>query len=216
MRVNPPLPVIALPIYTVQALGELDQQLWLNTFVYVASTNAQTAASEQNIAVSWQAACLTAYRGILAAASAAILSVKVSCMSNLARIPFVNAVPGATQNGTVAGDEYPTTVAAVLSKYTLTKGQHGRGRNYFPAPPLSFVTPATDDNRLNATALTAYQTLMTALQANTIVDGANAMTLSIATRPKTNVAWNQAQLVSTMIIRPLLGTMRRRRVGVGK
>lgn len=215
-RINPPLPVIALPIYQVQISGTIDSQVWVNSHIYVASTSTQTPTSEENIATTWGTACITSYRGLLNSNTGTVESVKVTCLSNLNRISFTAPITGATQDGTVGSASLPNMVAAVLSKYTGTKGQHGRGRTYFPGVPDTFITPATDENRLNATGLTAYALVTAALQSNTILDGANVMTLSIATRPKTNVAWTQAAPVLTLLMRTLLGTIRRRRIGVGK
>jgi hypothetical protein len=78
------------------------------------------------------------------------------------------------------------------------------------------VTPGTNANSLNATGITAYQTLSTAVQSNAIVADAVQVVLSVFTRvPKGGVVTNVG-VVNYMVTRSVLGTVRRRRPGRGK
>jgi hypothetical protein len=215
-RVNPQLPSIGTQnLFLATLMGTCDSMVWMVNLAYMGA-NTLTALSESNIAATLSAALHPSLLAVMDSSSLWQFT-KVSCLNMPARIPFVAAVnAGAGYAGTVGATHIPMEMAAVVSKYTLTKGQHGRGRNYWPCVPTSFVTPASNANSLNATAIAAYQTLANQTDAVGIADGAAEMFLAVYQRPAKGFPATQAQAVENIIIRPVLGTVRRRRPGRGK
>jgi hypothetical protein len=214
-RTNAPLPVLATVAYRVTVFYQLDNQVCLWNMDYIMASSVQTASSEQNLANNFITACTTAIRGCLAA-DGLFSQVKVQCLTNPARIPSIVAIIAGNQPGSVAGTHLPSEVAAIISKQTSTKGQHGRGRLYLPGVPNSFVTPGTDANRLNATGVAASAALATALNSATIQDGAVNASPAVTTRVLKGLPTTQGQTLTTFTSRFLLGTVRRRRIGRGK
>jgi len=215
-RTNPALPVIGTNhVYQVSVQGTVDGMVWIVNLAYM-GPNTVSTNTESNIATTFNTTCSTAIRGVMDS-TALFTTIKVSSLDQPSRIPYVAAVNGgAGYAGSVGATHIPIEMAAIISKYTNIKGQHGRGRNYWPAVPASFVTPGTDPNRLNATGIAAYQTLITAIDNAAITDGATVMDLCIYTRPLKGQPVTNAQATITYIMRPLLGTVRRRRPGRGK
>jgi hypothetical protein len=116
---------------------------------------------------------------------------------------------------TVAVHGYPTTVAACVSKHTALKGQHGRGRCYVPAVPLTFVTPATEPDTINNTGSVAYGLFASSLL-TTVPAGGTSWRLAVATRPVPPVTLvTNAERVIALTLDLLLATVRRRREGRG-
>lgn len=214
-RPSPSLPALGFPAYLVQAQGHGEAGIFLVNFAYIANNVAQTAASEANIAASAAVAWAAAFRGCMNA-SYSLDAIKVTCVTTVTRQPFTNNTSAALGAGTIAGNPLPSTVAATIAKSTATKGQHGRGRNYMPGVPQSFITAATDPDRINAVGLVAYNAFVTALLNTALADGATNCNLAIYTRVAAGQPVTKGQLVTTCVMRSLLGTIRRRRVGRGK
>jgi hypothetical protein len=213
-RVNPALPGTTNTIMQLAAVGVLDQQEIVSTFTYLSNNSPPAPGEELALANAWVAAAISTDFLDCLSAGYSLLAVKVTCLSDLTRTPAVKTL-GAGLPGGVAGTHEPTTVAGVISRYTAFKGQHGRGRLMMPAIPSSFVDPTTDANSLTAAALAIYQTFCTQLLV-TVTVGAATYSLAIASRPLTTVAWRNAAIVTVIVPRPLLGNVRRRRVGRGK
>lgn len=133
--------------------------------------------------------------------------------------PTLFQAPAAPTVGTVAGHALPAEVTAVLEKFTSLKGQHGRGRMEMPAVPISFTTPATNPNVLNAAGLVAYQNPGTLLTTPVASGGVNYSPCLIArANPDADpiiLANNLAILVNDYDVRENLGTQRRRYPGRG-
>jgi hypothetical protein len=213
-RTNAPLPAFVFPIYQVTVSGIIDQQTWLCTMCYLARVAAQTPASEANLAASWLTVNNAAWRACMDGQTS-LLTVKVTCVSAPARIPGFAFQFGAGSLGTAPAGHLDSEVAAILSKATLTKGQHGRGRLYIPGVPTSFISTLTDPNRINGASLATYGTLATSLMAP-ILDGANSADPGLYTRLPKGQPVTAAQILSAINTRALLGTVRRRRIGRGK
>jgi hypothetical protein len=70
-----------------------------------------------------------------------------------------NMVNSGAGNGTITEASVPTTVAATITKRTVFAGQGFRGRVFITGFPLSY----TANSELNATGLTAIQTIAATL-----------------------------------------------------
>lgn len=213
-RNNPALPVITTPLYEVSAIGAGEAGIFICNFAYLMLAGGQTSASESNIATSWANNAAAAFRACLSNLYT-LTSVKVTCVSNNTRMPFTNTANANLGVGTVGFFPLPSTNAGIISKQTTVKGQHGRGRNYIPGIPTSFVTPAVAPDQLNAGALTAYTSLCVAVGLQ-VADGGTNGALCVYTRVKNGANVTNAAAVQTIFARPLIGTVRRRRAGRGK
>lgn len=214
-RVNPPLPAITGAVYNVIAEGSGEAGLWLMNFGYMAASFAQTATSEFNLSQSWGNNFAVLLRAVLSQVYS-LTAIKVVCVSLPTRQPFLNTTNANLGNGTVAVPPLPSVNAAVMSKATGVRGQHGRGRNYFPAVPTNFVVPATDPDRLTVAAVANYMAFVNALNTTAIVDGATQVLPAIFTRTLHGLPVATAALVLTMRMSSILGSVRRRRLGRGK
>lgn len=217
-RNNPQLPTATGAVYQLVTSGLIDGQRWVIDLGLMANSLTQTSISEQNIAASWLAnAAYTDLKNIIAS-DVTIDTIKVVCVSVTNRQPYVTTPGAAGGAGTVVGGHYNSELAGIISKYTPTKGQHGRGRNYYPGVPISFVTTGAgaDCNHLNNTGATPYAALASALAAMSLADGANTAALAVYTRPGKGLPVTQAQVCSRVVAQTLLGTVRRRRIGRGK
>lgn len=213
-RVNPPLPVTSTAILRLTVFVLVDGQQCLMNFDYQIVSGPIAGTAEADLIVAWRLANEPALQAIISN-DALITGYKCAMISQPTRIPayFVIALGGLL--GTGGATHLPTTVAGVVSKYTLIKGQHGRGRNYVPAVPTAFVTPGTNADSMNAAGLAAYATFAGLMAAGLLGAGTN-FSPCISQRDKGVVAVTKAENVVQTIVRPLLGTVRRRRVGRGK
>jgi hypothetical protein len=214
-RNNALLPLITGVAYRVQPFYIVDQQICLWTVDYLVPTSTATTVTEANIAASWSSTMQAALRGMLAI-DCFYTQVKVSCLTNPALLPIYLAIATANQPGTGGNTHMPSEIAAIISKATATKGQHGRGRLYLPGIPVAYVTPTTDANRLNATGVAAQAALTTALSAVGVTDGTNTATPAVTQSVAAGAATTRGQVLSNFTNRTLLGVVRRRRIGRGK
>jgi len=184
----------------------------MTSFDYQTATPGQiTATNVAAVAAQWIAnvgadylACLSN----LALAQAVIVQV----MSSPSVPSFNSAWSGP---GTGGASQLPIEVAAVVSKYSTLKGQHGRGRSMMPSVPVNFTLPATNPNELIPAGVAAYNFLFTTVLAGLTV-GAVALSPAIFTRPiKPAVLVTRAVHVTSYRIQTILGTIRRRREGRG-
>jgi len=171
------------------------------------------------VSLATQIAFLTQWRANCEAALQAVLSAEAAIVQYSVAEVFLGLLPTfvATVNvaGTVAGTALPGTVAALISKTSNLKGQHGRGRQYLMSVPLSFQSVADANNLTNA-AVAIYVTLATAELAAIPVGGLT-FAMAICTRPVApNTIVPFAEPVNGMTVRQLLATVRRRREGRGQ
>jgi len=214
MRLNAPLDPIAGPVVRVTNVLDVHSQVCLVSFDYMTTgTPAIDTPGLLAIGNAWQTtlgpdflACMSSdafWRGFRVARLD-------SAVTPTAERTF--AVAGF---GAVAFPPLSTELAVILTRYTSIRGQHGRGRVLMPGIPNSFVTPATDPNRVNAGGLTAYNTFAVTMRTAMTV-GANNWVPVISTRPiaPANVV-TRANQVTSVVTRSIIGTCRRRREGRG-
>jgi hypothetical protein len=212
-RVNPPLPALGTAAYAITLAGVCDAGIWNTTFDYIMSSNVVQPSSENNISVSFIA---TNQGNFLACLSDDyfLQSVKVASLTGPTRIPHVTTL---NSPGTVAQHALPSFVSGKLLKQTLTKGQHGRGRNLMPGVPVTFVNATVNAENLTAAAIVIYNSFWAGLMGPGVVDGAVTGSIALVTRPV--VAGTPAtlgQVLNSMSTAALLSTCRRRRLGVGR
>jgi hypothetical protein len=129
-------------------------------------------------------------------------------------------------NGTVTGQYLPLLLQANIEWSSGLKGQHGRGRTQLPGVPISFTTPATDPNYLNAASIGLYANFASQRLDNITVGTGPISVYNpvITTRPKKPPVTipptptplpGFAQEITGYVVRPLLGTQRRRYPGRG-
>jgi len=212
-RNNPAPPVVSGPILrlTVETTDPIGQR-FQNILDYMAAGPVPLSQTIVNAFIAgWQANAEAALKATLASDT------------TISRYTAADVVIGTTPTviklvsvaGTAAGHSLSGPVAAVITKYTALKGQHGRGRMYAGGVPDSFVTPAVDPNVLNAAALAAYVTLETGLLAPLAAGGVNwALCVSLRPIPPQTLVTNAA-LVTILQTEQPLGTVRRRREGRG-
>lgn len=214
-RTNPPLPTLTTPAYRVTFQYLVDQQICLVTHDFIMSTNSQTNASEQNLANSFNTTTAPQLKNALSS-DCFLQTIKVQCLTTPSRLPFTFTLPSASQAGSVVGNHLPSEIAAIVTKYTATKGQHGRGRIYLPGLPSSFITPGSDANRLTATGLAATNGTATGFTSASNLDGTNLALAAVTTRVLKGAPTTQGQTVALYVSRALVGVIRRRRIGRGK
>jgi hypothetical protein len=214
-RTNAPLPGLAVPAYRVTVFYLVDQQICLWNQDYIMTNATQQASSEANIANTFYAAVVTPLRACLSS-DCTFTAVKATCLTQPSRMPSTFNVLPANQAGTVAGTHVPSEVAAIISKLSGVKGQHGRGRLYLPGIPSSFLAPGTDANRWTAAAMSAFAALSTAIFSNTIADGTNNAIAGLTTRVLRGLPVTNGATLTSQVQRALAGVIRRRRIGRGK
>jgi hypothetical protein len=212
-RNNPDLPALVDSAINVVAQIIVASQTCEFSLQYIASsTLTPTAAHLTAFGVAWLANVGTALLACMTP-DAVLRNILIQDL-NPGTCPSQSVAAGGP--GTVTGHCYPTPVAAILTKQTPVKGQRGRGRLYVPAVPLSFVTPGTEIDLLNAGAITLYQALATALLLPVAVTGYGSWVVSIVSRPvPPALIPSQGDGLTGMQPVTLLGTQRRRREGRG-
>jgi hypothetical protein len=215
MRENPPLRVINTNVLRYTLTVVMQGQQCEVSFDYLsgvlAGNMAPALAAFQG---AWDTANLTTFLDCISAEAALTTATAADLLPGTSP-SFVHTYPGGSP-GLALGSSYPTTVAALLRKQTSVKGQHGRGRMFMPAVPLSFTNPAVEANTLTPAAVLIYNAFLATLIGGTVAAGGQVWTYSLVTRaiaPLTIPGFGQeVQSVSTV---PLLATVRRRREGRG-
>lgn len=211
-RLNPSLPAPTGNVIQLTIFGTLENQVTLNILYYQDPTG--TVASITNLG-NLMAAWLVANSVSMLACSSSdwtYQQLKSQYVNQPTIIPQYN-VSGPT-SGTGPALHEPTTMAAILSKATLVKGQSGRGRYYVPGIPLANVTSSA----LTAGSLATYQTYATKLNTVVVAGGLN-YTPGIFSRRGFNKVTGQGggfSPMSAVTAKALLGNIRRRRIGRGK
>lgn len=214
MRTNPDLPAISGGGATLIISSLCQQQVNETVLGYVASSLANMSVSElATLTANWLTAFKTLYLACLSPESTVTIVTAADASAGVAPTQSTSPV-GAV--GTAGVSSLPGTVAAVVSKKTDYKGQHGLGRTYMPAVPNTFVSPLTDPDSLNATGIAAYVALFNALTTTPVNIGARTARLSLLTRPVAPATLvSKAAPITGFLVRSPLGTIRRRRLGVG-
>lgn len=211
-RVNALPPPLTGDAYRLTIFSQTHAQTCMNTFDVMGDAYAASPATNMAaLLAAWILAVETPYRAVLTG-STRIFNYNIQCISSLAPASIDSS---ASLFGTVAGFELPLEMAAIIKKTGPLKGQHGRGRVYAPAVPISFTTPATDPNLLNNAGGIAYNAVGSAVQAAVVIGGIN-YTPIVAPRPiaPAAVVTLGAPITQHKYV-ALLGTVRRRREGRG-
>lgn len=109
--------------------------------------------------------------------------------------------------GTLAVEEPPHQVAAVVSTKTAYAGRSYRGRNYIPALPETAYAAGLLDSTVGNALQTYYDDLVAGIGAS----GSNADYMWVVWSEKLQAANG----ITDTIVRDVPGVIRRRRVGVG-
>lgn len=216
-RTNPTLPAVGgNNVYSVQLGGTADNEIWLVNLA-VMGPDTPVSTTESGMASSIESQLSSALPGVLDTATK-WTTVKVASLTIPTRIPYIRYVnSGNGYAGTASSTHIPKEMSAIISKYTGYKGQHGRGRNYWPAVPSSFVTASANANQLNATGVSAYTTLFGIYSpVGWINANGTSMTTCVYQRALKGAPVINAAPVLSYVVRTVLGTTRRRRPGRGK
>jgi hypothetical protein len=211
-RLNPPAPLITGDVFRLSLAVTLEGQQGLLEQDYMAGAFAANPGTEMNgLLGSWSGVVVPAYTACIAS-SATITLALIQCLSSgLSPNRFATF----NINGTVVGDTLPFEVAAVMTKLSDLKGQHGLGRIYPPAIPTLFTGAATGDfSKIGPTGILLYDGLGAALLAP-VTSGAVTIRPVIASRPAPGTLVTRAALVNNYFVRFELGAVRRRRFGRG-
>ncbi len=220
IRFNPDLPVIAdgerIVKFTVKgvALG----QTIINTFTFIVANSQGTNTDFTDMRTLWVASFKTPWQNAFNA-DYNVTEYQYTTLSNRSTATQFFAV--APYGGTVMGTALPLQMAAVLGRQTIIAGQHGRGRLKMGPVPSAFIVPATDENRLTAAALAIYQVISDLQLVAYMGASAQTFTPCIAQKPPRGlytappVDWTRAAQIVSAGVGDLLGTQRRRKIGVG-
>jgi hypothetical protein len=214
MRVNIPAPSITGNVARIVVVTSTQSQICNNTFDYMLPGFTAGAGDMLNLITAWRTACKT----FLLACLSPLTTYLYTLCQDLANGTFVTAQYNEAGGvvGTAGATNLPLEMAAVIERYSLLKGQHGRGHISLPAVPNTFTTPASDPNIINATGVTAYSALYAALLLQLTTTG-GVWSPAIITRPvPPAVLPSKGVLVAGWTLRTLLGTVRRRKEGRGE
>lgn len=214
-RVNPVLPPATGNVFQVSLIGAIENQLTINNFYYQDGNQALIGGASPTESDMANAFIGTGpYSQIRQASSTdwTSLTLRVACISQPARIPWIVQL-GPPNAGTITGGHEPTTVAAIISRYTGTRGQSGRGRVYLPGVPTANVASSS----ITAAGVTAYNAVVSSMLA-TLTGTTRSFTPGLVSRRGVVLSQGNfpfAPLTSGQL-RTVLGTVRRRRLGRGK
>lgn len=212
-RVNAPLPPPGTKaVIEIAVVGIIEGQRTVNTFYYAgAPAGSLTGTDLLNATTAWTAAFLADYRACMSSDWKTI-GLTATCLTQ----PTLQTVSSASSGGLAgtgpAGHE-PNQVAVVISRYTATKGQHGRGRVYLPAVPIAWVTDSSIAIAAGINAYDAFATDMGTGMTVTAIAYAASVVQRAGTTPRGIVG---VGAITFTFPRLLTGTCRRRRVGRGK
>lgn len=209
-RNNPKLPLPVGNVYRVKLLGQLENQLTINTFYYMddqaLATATETSIANLGVAISAAGALIPKY--------AACMSVDWTLTGYIIDVPTSPSLAAVVTNQLTVGSgpagHEPTEVAAVITRQSAVKGQCGRGHVSLPAIPTSWVTAS---RLTTTTAHTAMATEMKSVYSFGGVQYAPAIFSRNGSHFQNGLG--AAFQISTAL-NTLLGTVRRRKIGRGK
>jgi hypothetical protein len=212
IRVSPSLPAVgtAQGVVVYKIWGTLQQQVTINTFMFLGPNNSPTSTQLQTLLLAISTSYATPYLACLSSAYA----IQKETLDVLHRndIQGVARITNAGVAGARGATAEPTTVAGVVLRYSAVKGQHGRGRFSLPGIATADVTASA----ITASALLTAMNTLAVLQFANYSDGVNNWTGCIGQRattaPKLVIG---ASAVNRITVTPLLGTIRRRKIGRG-
>ena len=209
-KIPPPVP--ANNVYRVKFVGVLEGQTTINV-LYWADDRPEGNASQAFIhdlldALEVNPGIVNDYVGATAE-TFTLQELVGEIVTDLSIAPVVHSID---QTGPNIGPALPNQMAVTLSKVTNWRGKQGRGRISMPAVPASLTAGSLVTNLL------PWQTLALALKSPLVANthayrpGLYAPEKLYSNNQKTFESW--IDLVN-VIARPLLGTSRRRKQGVG-
>jgi len=160
----------------------------------------------------FRAACLLAIRNCLTTTNV-VQTIAVESRRDVALFPEIF---GALAPGTVIFDTMPPFVQATIRLQTDIRGKRGRGRMMMPGVPENF----SDSGILNATAYGAYNALLPLLQGPIATTTPSRSWFPVISKRDTysdqTQLWTlRMRLLTSLSIRPELGTQDRRKIGRG-
>jgi hypothetical protein len=181
---------------------------------------ADALANEQGLIDQWQTSCRTAYRNIFVVGDTPVdtITVQQVCGSTPLRAPVIETEIAPNRAGGEGNDTsnlMPTFVAGVVSVRTAFAGKSRRGRFY-----IGGLTEAGVTQNILGSVAGRIQTYLTALE--TAFRSPNALSgwsLVVHSRKLAAVPGTQCQdsstLVTSLLLRNEVGTMRSRKLGHG-
>lgn len=207
-RVNPALPPATPNLFELVVIGEIENQLTINTLYYADGGAALITASEANLIAGWRTAFESALRAAISV-DWVLVQYKCQCLTSPARIPQYSA--GLSLPGTGPTPHEPTTVCVTIKRGSLVKGQAGRGRISLPGVPTAWVT----GSQINATGLTAIGPFASDLASGFVSVGVTYVSMIVSRKNRAGPPLG-ASPVLTATIDDTLGSCRRRKLGRGK
>lgn len=179
------------------------------------------AADEQGLIDEWQAACMTPFRGMFDNDDTPVILATASqvCGATPLRAPVEEAVtpPGGIGTLTLPGDRVPSWLAAVVSVRTAVAGRSRRGRFYIGG----LFEDVIHENSIDAAHLLRVKVYTDALMATfgpggTMVANHALVVHSpkLASVPGTQCQ-NSSTIVTALLPRTLIGSMKSRKPGSG-
>lgn len=211
---TPPAPVALGNVYCVKIIGSVEEQLTVSTFYYMDDRQAGTASRTdiQELLTLFDAAGKV-FEGFQACVPPTFTTHRLE--GHVFNMPtLMNVVlPKNEMAGGVPGVHLPTQMCATLIKRTLLRGKRGRGRLSMPAVPLGWV--------VNSSLITQDQYLFLAARMEMPLIGIQTQFtpgLAAVTFPPPDPPIPRYSFVplDSVTLNPVLGTCRRRKLGVGK
>jgi hypothetical protein len=211
-RYNAPLPANVYNIYELKAYYVIEGQTCINTFYYDDLQPAGTfsGAPEAELIAKWLTTVAPSIQNCMTT-DCILNRVTAQCLNAPTRI-VVNNVGTVNLAGLVATPHEPTTVAAVVQRKTAFKGQSGRGRFSLPGLPQSFTT----NSSLTTAGSTAFGTMALATAAAMTTTNNSFAAGLVSRRGKAPSVTYGFGNIFTLTVDPVLGTIRRRKLGRGK
>lgn len=212
-RSNPPLPGLSTNLYQASVLFQLQNQQMISTYYYSDGQAPGTGVSPTLLANGVNA-LLSQFQSIMAT-NCQVYGTTVRCLNNPTFVSITKFL-SVSLSGTVAGNALGTVPGPVILRQTAWRGQAGRGRVSPPGMPASFITPTGE--QLTQAAVTTYTTWGNNFLMASITSGGLTFVpylYSRGLRTQTPKVPGAAQLLS-FLVKPLVGTVRRRKIGRGK
>lgn len=213
-RNNPPAALITGPGVRVTLQYQTDNNTQQNSIAYnLGSSVVPTLLDLQNFTTAWNTTNLAPLQGTQTVNTTFFQLLVTEVWYGLTPTYVATYTGGTT--GSVTGGVYPLEVAVSAVWRTSLKGQHGRGRIQFPNVPLSFVTPGTDPNSLNAAGISAYLSALAALNTSITTSLGIWFPVVIQRAIPPAVLSQRATQIASSTLNHVLGTQRRRKLGRG-
>lgn len=208
-RFNPIPPVPAGNLFRLRVVGSIESQSTVNVFGY---QDDQPPGSAGQLEMQELAQAFVAANGMMTAYLNAV-SIDWTAKRIDVDLPIHPEVapyqlPLTLANGNGPPDHMPTTVGVTISKQTFWGGQRGRGRITVPGVPDLWVVGST------VTDKSFYTALADKMSAVIIGGGQTFFPCIFGYSPPPALGWHVAG-IERCVVRDVLGSARRRKLGVG-